>query len=446
VGEVGPAAIVGTVTGVQRPSRRHVRSLGIGIAVFLAASGVAIWASRSEPRDPLAALAYGTAPERRYITIGTNDGEQFSDDEYRQIADNYDVVVFAKFHAGWDVQLHHEAARKLKELAPDIDVYAYMSTKYWFDASRWGVEPDTDWFLRDKNGDPIPVTQAGHDPTSKKIGYYVDVSNPAYRDWVLDVAADWMDTAPYTGVRFDAADPIGDYGDTDVKFWSERLTPQQIDAYNAGITKLLEGFRDRFPTRKLLFNGISPSPIRGPERGVDMLAITDGAMDESFCIDGAGELRDVLPDIDVMQNYADKSLQLRASTNPDKVPASRLPQYQRYCVGSFLMGWQPGSTYLNMGFGYSTGQLDTQPAEIRLRLGEPTGQHDQDGDLLARHFDNGVVYVNIGDSGVDVTLPGPMRPANGGRVGDVVEGAYNVPAHDAAFLLTSASLETPTTQ
>ena len=224
-------------------------AIGLAVVAVVALGAVVAFDEGPGPSAPTATSRAPTPSSgsplagRRYVTIGTTNGQQFTEAEYRTIADSYAVVVLAKFHAGWDVELHHEAIRRLKELNPNLLAFAYMSTKYWFDANRWGdaqIEPD--WFLRDDSGEVVRVTAAAYDSESKDLGSYVDVADPDYRTWLLEVARTWMAAAPYDGIRFDAADPIGDHGERDIAKWEDLLSPERIEGYNNGIVTLLGDF------------------------------------------------------------------------------------------------------------------------------------------------------------------------------------------------------------
>lgn len=378
---------------------------------------------------------YGTGSDKRYLTIGTNDGTQFSDEHYADIAANYSVVVFTKFHGGWDVALHHEATRRLKELNPDLRIYGYISTKYWFNGNRWGTDIDPAWLLRSTAGEVIPFTRERYDLDSKELGSYVDVANPDYRRWVVGVAADWMTAAPYDGIRFDAADPIGDSGERDRRKWAELLTPERIDAYNRGIEELFRMASTELAPAQVLFNGISPSPLRGEDRNLGQLDYTDGAMDENFCIDDQGQPHHLIEDIEIMRTYPDRSLQLRAAYDPSAHSDAERARLQRLCLGVFLMGWQPGSTYLNMGMGYGIDQLDDQPADIGLNLGAPTGPYSASGDVLSRGFEHGWVHVNIGEVAASLPVDNAAVRLADGQVHGAVEGSVAVEPGDAAFLV-----------
>lgn len=120
--------------------------------------------------------------------------------------------------------------------------------------------------------------------------------------------------------------------------------------------------------------------------------------------------------------------------NLDEAERRRL---ERLCVGSFLLGWQPGSTFFNMGSGYGTEQLSQQPPDIDLALGAPVEAMPlrHDGDALSRRFEDGAVYVNLGSQPVKIDLPMPMVQTDGVRPGATVDGTVTVPAQDAVLFL-----------
>ncbi len=392
-------------------------------------SGIASASGKTTPVP-----AYQLHPERRSITVGS-DGVQFTDEQFRAIAANYGVVVFTKYHGNWDVTMAHAAVRRLKELNPDIRVYGYISTKFWFDQNNWGVPINPDWFLRDRFGALVPKVDNGVAQTDAR---YVDTANADYRAWVLTVAKSWMDAAPYDGIRFDAADPIGDYGQHEIKWWASLLTPEKIAAYNAGINDLLIRANDLLPG--VLFNGFSPSDIRGPDRDLFMLDFTDGAMNEQFCTSSAGVTYDPLADIAIMAKYPTKSLQERASVDVGLIGLPSTNLLARFCLGEFFMGWQPGSTHFNFGAGYGLEQLDQQPAEVNLNLGNPTAAFVQAGTVLSRRFAHGTVYVNTGPLSAKVTSSqSSVEFRDGTRKSLWRKGSsYTVLPGDAAFFLDSA--------
>ena len=195
--------------------------------------------AQEQPQAPAGAAAYAPQSERRFVRVGATGGRQFTDDELGILADNFDVVLFTKFHGGYDISAQHEAARRLVALKPGIEVYPYFSTKYWFDQNKWGdATIDPAWFLRDNEGEVVNRDRRRDRDTPEDITY-VDLANPEYRAWALDVFRSWLEAAPYAGISFDAAEPIGDYGEKDVVRWDRLLGPERVAAYNAGLRDLL---------------------------------------------------------------------------------------------------------------------------------------------------------------------------------------------------------------
>ncbi len=378
--------------------------------------------------------AYQPQPDRRSITIGLQN-RQLRDTEVSTIATNYSVVVFTKFHANWDATLVQADTRRLKALNPNLKVYGYISTKFWFDANNWGLTINPAWFLTDQTGALIPKVDDG---TGRTDARYIDVSNPDYRTWILNVATTWMGAAPFDGIRFDAADPIADYGQHDIATWNSLLTPDKITAYNNGITDLLTRANSLLPS--VLYNGISPSDIRGPGRDLFQLDFTDGAMNEHFCINGDGSRADLLADVTIMQQYPTKSLQERAGVDPTVIGLPSTNLLARMCLGVFLMGWQPGSTHFNFGAGYDNLQLTQQPAEVNLTLGNPISAMVQSGAMLDRRFEHGTAVVNTGTVDATVTMPtSSVEFRDGVRKSVWRRGSqYTVHPGDAVFFLDAS--------
>jgi len=440
---VGVALVVALVAGVL-----VLRNRDNGTSPAATKGGVVNEAPAAAPVGG----AYDPQPERRFVRVGTNTKQQFSDDQYRFLADNFGVVLFTKFHAGYDITKQHEAARQLVSMKPGISVYPYFSTKYWFEQNKWdGDTINPAWLLRDNGGQLIKRTEdrAGKgkgkvNGKGKDVSEFVDLANPDYRAWALKVLARWLNAAPYAGISFDAADPIGDFGN-DTEQWTKLLGKDRIDAYNAGLRDLLASAQKLAgPDRKVLFNGISPSTLRGPERDLDLLDVTSGAMDERFCLSAHQDVQAITDDIGLMTSEAQKQLYMR--TNYKKsFNAGQRSQFERFCLGSFLMGWQPGSSFFQIGTDYTADQLKAQDPDVDVNLGHPTAPYEQRGDILKRSFANGLVYVNLGSKATPVQLDAPYVEVRGGQVigthkaGDTV----SVPSEDAVYLLHPGVADSP---
>lgn len=382
---------------------------------------------------------------RRFIRVGSTDGgRQFNEEELRFLAGNFNSVLLAKFHAGWDIELHHEAARLLEELNPALRVFPYFSMKYRFKQNNlkhnnWKGRPfDAAWYLRDNEGNIVYRSMRKDEDDLDGVAY-VDLANPEYREWALEILRSWLDAAPYSGISFDAAEPIGDYGEEDVAEWGRLLGPDRVEAYNEGIRTLLASARQLAgPHREVIFNGIAPTQARGPTRNLGLLEVTDGALDERFCLTSHGEYNPIEEDLTLMGRYDDKKLFLRTGYDR-RLPEDQRERYGRYCLGGFLMGWRPGLTFFQFGNGYTADQLQGDIADMNLPIGPPVAPYRRDGDMLSRPFTNGEVYVNVGDGPVQMTLSRPLTRIQGGQeLARLQSGAsITIPARDAVFLFSS---------
>jgi hypothetical protein len=389
-------------------------------------------ASTVPGQDTLTADAeYAPHPERRFIRVGTDNGEQFTDEEFQTLAREYDIVLLAKFHAGYDIAKQHEAAQRLHELRPDIEVYPYWSTKYWFDKDKqMGLEFNDDWYLRDNDGNVIIRSKRGEERSK-----YVDLANPAYREWALGVLASWLKAAPYAGLSFDAAEPIGDYREDDIRRWDELLGPERVRAYNDGMRDLLRRAHELVgPDRKVLYNGYAPNELRGPGRNLDLLDFTDGALTERFCIGPKGKPEGVPDDLTIMREHPNKQLFVRSNYRENFGDRNR---YERLCFGAFLLGWEPGRSYYQFGSDYTAAQLHQPAPDLDVNLGQPSGEATDVDGVSQRAFEHGTVLVNL--SSQPASVPAPLTSVqvrDGNVVGTYERGQeLTVPAFDAVFLL-----------
>ncbi|MGH9244206.1 MAG: putative glycoside hydrolase [Acidimicrobiales bacterium] len=388
-----------------------------------------------------AVSAYAPQPHRGFQWIGANrDGEQFSDEEIATLARDNNVVVLAKFHARWNIEAHHEDARRLVAARPDIRVFPYFSTKYWFEKNNWGVQVPDEFLLRDRNGDLVPRVRPREDRQTA-VASYVDLANPEYRAWALDVMASWLQAAPYAGVAFDAAVPIGLGDERNQAEWNELLGLERVAAYNAGMRELLAATERLVgPDRTVLYNGISPNThLKGPDRNTGLLDVAGAALDERFCLDVHGETHYIEDDIALLSENRTDELFMRVSFRPG-TDMSQRPRLERFCFGVFMLGWQPGYSYLQIGTDFSTNQLRELTDDLYVNLGNPLGPYQRRGDVAERQFEHGMVYVNLGPSPTAVDRPATLAEVDGGRVvADAgAGGSIELAPNDATILLDPA--------
>ena len=354
------------------------------------------------PSVPSGPASVSPVAQRRFIRIGETTGAQFSPGALKYLADNFGVVLFAKFHGNWVIDAQHEAATKLKALRPELAVFPYFSMKYWFDTNRWGTEPDPAWLLRDTDGRLVKKQRGGEDQDE---GTYVDLANPEYRNWALGVLRSWLVAAPYSGISFDAADPIGDYPDKQVREWASRIGAEKVKAYNSGLRDLLRRANELAgPDRAIVFNGFSQNPIRGPHRDLDLLEFSDGALDERFCLDRQGDPVDIRTDLELLERHSGSLMMVRTNV-PREFSAPERAEAARFCTAAFLLGWEPGRSFFQFATSYNSSQLEADDVDQRVDLGAPTGDATWTGEVGVRKFAAGAVAVNLGDSVERVRAP-----------------------------------------
>ncbi len=377
------------------------------------------------------------------IGLGAEPNGQFTEQQFRLIAERYDLVFINKFHGRWDRDLHHAAARRLVELNPGIGVLAYLSASYrFYRHDNYGREafegrmdcmnPDP-WILCDANGEPVPTGT----PTPT---YWVDLSNEEYREWALDTIEDWLEAEPsYAGVLIDNARPIEQRG----RFYM-RITPAKRAAWNAGLEMLLRGAKELASRRgKLaLYNGLGITASGLPNEAP--LRVTDGALHEWFCVGSADEVLSppaLLDQVHLLERVNGDGLVALAKVNADR---SELPDREglsRFCLGVFALGFTPEVGFYKFGDGYNgtTGEIEENALEIDAPFGAPLGPYLKlANDLYAREFENGWVLVNMSQTAAhSFTHPLNTKLYNGGVLGKRYKAGktYTLGVRDAAFFL-----------
>lgn len=431
------------------------------IAIGLAAFCVAIWSCLSA--SPAAAQETPSKTDQ-FIWIGhQGQGAQFTEKEYQQIAANYAYVIFAKYHAGWDINKHHEAARELKKRNPQLKVFPYFSAILWFNQNQFGQDFKEDFYLHDRRGNKVTMRALGQG------GNHIDVSNPKYRAWALDILSGWMSlTLPngkplYDGICFDAATILNIHDSKSlahprIRRLVKLIGMEKIDALNRGLIELLSEVKHRFPDKIIIFNGVADKPLKY-NRSLDLFASADAAVDEDFCFRGGALATEdeIISNVNLMMNDKYSSKLFFEKANIKKalgggVGPQERAQYQRYCYGSFLLGYQPGRTFFKYAeWGpdrkevlYSVwGELENaegasiNPREPKTNFGKPLGNYQMEGSIYKRDFENGCIYVNMKNTPHKVSLTQPMTLMNGDAAGNKYKAGetFDVPSNDAVFLI-----------
>ena len=459
----------------RRSSRRHGVALLVALAVLIALVE-AISNGRqttSGTAQSFPHTAYAPQPDRNAEWVGPTNG--LSDKAIDALAQNAGIQIMTKFANGFDISAHFEDARRLAAAAKaannPIQIYEYFSASFWFTAneSGWGKYADgfdNAWLLHDVNGQPIPFYGMGHraDGVSAPIGYLLDLSNPDFRAWAEKTIVSWMQAAPYAGIIFDSANPLlsgtsrASIGAGDMMNFEQllcgsvgftQLPCQKMDSWNQGLTTLISQTTATLHTmgRHVIYNGIAPSPLRGPTRNIGLLASADATTNESFCLTAGtrppyrAEFQPLTDDLTLMKKIAGEHKKVIEVTN---YQSQDNRSYGDYCLAGFLMGWQPGSSYYVFHAGYSDplGRGYPEVGEANLQLGDPTGAFRADGSTFSREFDNGFVAMNTGARATTVRAPfAGQRFADGVPKGAVQAGqSIRLAAHETLYLLSNKYL------
>ena len=392
----------------------------------------------------------------RMIWVGGH-GRQFNDEEYKNIAKNYSIVIFAKFHNNFSIEARDEAARKLKDLNPNIKLFPYYSGFLWFPKLyKFGKDFNFDWYLKDLQGNRIAYK------TLDKEIWYVDNTNAEYRKWAVKIVKSWMDMtyngkSLYDGIAFDSShifDVQSNSQTGKLKKLISRIGRQRLEKQNEGLKKLFTETKAGIGDKIVLFNGVENKEW-ARNNSLDLLNVSDVAMNEDFGfhnskISTKGELMQF---VNMMANsdYSEEIFLQKANHLGVALDSQGKLRLKRYTFGAFLLGYQPGRSFYKFGgdgehtYLHET-ELNNDPQEINLDFGKPLhDKYAKEGEVFKRTFAKGVVYVNMENSSQKITLSSKLILMNGGRIGKTYEKGekYTIPAKDAAFFF-NPSLEAAT--
>ncbi len=102
------------------------------------------------------------------------------------------------------------------------------------------------------------------------------------------------------------------------RFWNARIGPGKVVAWNSGLVRLLAETKAALAPlgKTILYNGIAPAPHRTADRNRRLLSLTDGASNESFCLEGTNDpaarkrvlFTSIIEDATVMRQHPEKIL------------------------------------------------------------------------------------------------------------------------------------------
>lgn len=385
----------------------------------------------------------------RFIWFGVNDDRQFTEEEYQQIVDTYDLVVVSSFHCGGVRACHDGAAARLKELDPDITVLAYingllreipgMNENELFSQETW----NDDWFVVDRStGERLTLIEG-------RAGVK-DLADPELRSWVIGVVQGWMDRAPWDGVAFDRM-----MGLPSNNFWLGTLGEEGIEAMNEGMVAMVRETTEALGQEKLvILNGFKDSQSSFDGRlFLEPVEHVDAMANEYFCHhkrwgfdmqDGETLENSVIRDVEAHAEVAGGGtavlahVSYGASDETLELSRAEKDRINRLCYGAFLLGHRPGYSSYKFGFLNTERLLEEDAGEQAVRFGDPLdAKRSLGGGLYVRDFTDGTVVVNLGDDEEVFMVPFDAVFVDGGVVGEtLVAGQFlGVPARDAHFLI-----------
>jgi hypothetical protein len=371
---------------------------------------------------PSAAGHYRPQPERTFFW-GTNLTATFTAAQRAELVRTRRLVVIAPSLDGYDLRQQEVQARKLTVLDPDVRPIFYFNTKHYLNEALYpkylhGFDVGT-MALHDAGGRPIRFHATRRDPQG--TGYYVDETSPAWHAFYVHTADRVLATGHFAGIAMDSMRPLTDATD---RAAATRLDASRIADWNRGQQRLLQEVHARFPGKTVLYNGISQVVPGQIDRDLGPLTVADGALNEQFCLEHAEpNPTHIRSDIALMQREGGQGKDLLEKVNYDLAHAlsdaqlaSVRKRWGDFCLGAFLLGWTPGSSYFDFSDGYGIDQLDTQPTELDLDLGAPTAPATFSGDVGSRAFQRGQVYVNLGTASAHVKLAADLARVEDRRI------------------------------
>jgi hypothetical protein len=305
------------------------------------------------------------------------------------------------------------------------------------------------WYLRDVTGSPLLYLSG----TGKPEGYVYDLANPAYRAWAAKLLTTILKAAPYSGVLLDSADQInGSVPWKNIQSVTLGSSPTSLNrllcrpaapvdgygdcprmaAWNSGLASFVaEVTRALRPLGDIVaVNGIAPSPVRRLHRNLGITRYATFATNEDFCYHATAAIpssivfEDLPADVELMRAFAGRGRGVIEVTDYRSWPEAKT--YADYCLGGFLIGWQPESSYYIYHANYHDPLVGAYPEipEQDLDLGLPaTEGYGRRGNLLYRRYQHGLVVVNAGDRPASFTAPAAaVAFKNGHQAGWVKAG------------------------
>jgi hypothetical protein len=302
------------------------------------------------------------------------------------IASHFDLVDF-----DFDYTVGFE---KIKALNPNVIMVGYKCIfGMWPEFEDWAeVNAHEDWFLHDIYGNRL-ITNYGW--------YAMDVGNSGWREHYANFVKAKLSTYPMVDGIF--ADNAWEARTLLRDPWTVPVSqvPSSIhDNWNANMAGMIQYVKNALGNKLLVINS-------NEDHGY-FLQYCDGQMLEGFMHGAWSGLYDYPDDpfswispLEVLSATGKIVMAHSGANIPQNPSASEVEQTHKvmlYCLSGFLLGYSGNA---NFGFQF----LDTDYTghrcywdEMDYPVGNPIGsRYNVQGDLWARDFTNGKVFLNIGD-------------------------------------------------
>jgi hypothetical protein len=338
-------------------------------------------------------------------------------------ANNFDVIAAHQW-------TYNDYVAQMRAANPDLKLFVYLNGT--FSSSQTSTQYPDSWYLRDANGNKI-----------RAIGfntYLLDPRNPAWQAEVLRLCQTRLVYSGYDGCFVDV---LGLSGVNPLSVTGVPIDPRTGVAWTkTAWLQATEGIAEYVRT------AIAPRPVMGNGLGFGGSYFNKDAPTESILDGMSGGMAEVFVrpafsavnfyknevnwkyDVDMLADAAARGQFVTAITKVwSSSTAAQQDAWHRYALGTFLLGYQPGSAY----FTFRTDKNLTTPSPYwDVQIGDPTGAYAKVGGVYQRTFTNGRVLVNPTTASVTVSLGGSYKNLDGGTVSSVTLAPH------AAQILTLA--------
>ena len=373
------------------------RFLSSALLALIATGATAAAGEKPTTRsDRMPAFSWDTVPV--CVHAGRMD-RLLTDEQVRSLAERYPLVTLEKAH-GWRRHDDTETAtlsdaKRLRALAPDITVCAYMNTfiAYPFYRTFDRFEAHPEWTLGRAEGS-----------VRKKAGRwrYFDLRQPDLRSWWLETVEQMVGPGRTDGLFLDALLQVQGG-------WIRRsLGDDGYEELQKGLVALLRETRQRLgPEALLVYNGMRSHDVRGLI-GTEWLPLVDGVMVEHFTHFHSASPESIASDIERIEetgragklvqvkgwpgfDWMDEDVKARSEEENRRLAAEALT----FPLACFLVAAQEYA-YFCYSWGYRPehGALDWFP-EFDRPLGPPLGAARRDRWQFIREFEHANVEVDV---------------------------------------------------